>query len=251
MQGSHRYNTWNTILIHHCLLADGIKTAVCLTITPQILSAALREQADEHLPPEACKADFAAAVAAQYKEKIIDGGKALTALADRDLQGRPLSVAFLGLSVLAAYSMQTDKDLSGRAYYPRLSALLACDPGTAHPPGFDPGGFAWLWDDLASWLDIKHDRKLAEPADAKQHKYLAFPLAHVPLRQVDVERLPHFFDTHFYEPRTRAPIERLTSDLYARRGPWPTFTDAGKSALADPGRRLSPLTLFEGGAGRG
>src|SRR5262245_28269766 len=124
MQDAQRYEFWNTVLTEHCLLADAPSGAVSLTVTPRILSAALQMHAEETLSPDESEADFAAAVAQFYQEEIVAKGAALDIFLQRTASSPPHSVAFLALTVLAAYRMQTDDDRSGRAYYPRLAALL-------------------------------------------------------------------------------------------------------------------------------
>jgi hypothetical protein len=234
---TQRYELWNSVLTEHCLLTDAASGAVSLAVTPGILSAALQMHAQETLAPGESEADFAAAVGKFYREQIVANAASLDALLQRTKSGAPLSVAFLALTVLAAYRMQTDDDHTGRAYYPRLAGLLGCDQLGAYPAGFHPAAFAALWDDLACWLRSHHERQLALPNGAARLKYLAFPMAHVPLRQVDIERLPQFFDAHGYEPRMRASLDRLSHDLYNSGGPWRYFTEAGRGALADENRR--------------
>ena len=68
-------------------------------------------------------------------------------------------------------------------------------------------------------------------------RYLAYPLAHVPLREVDIQRLPQFFAAYGYDPGVRPSRERLAFDLVERGGPWHYLTKPGKKALQDPRRR--------------
>lgn len=73
-------------------------------------------------------------------------------------------------------------------------------------------------------------------AEAGVRRFVALPLTHVPLRQVDIERLPDFFDWVGYEPGERVPIEKVSVDLIqwarARGG----FTVSGMDALGDDRR---------------
>jgi hypothetical protein len=111
----------------------------------------------------------------------------------------------------------------------------------SYPQGFVPQEYVRLWDHLAAWLAERHNRQLVRPEEGARRRYLAYPMAHVPLRQVDIDRLPRFFDAYGYQPQSRVPLSRLAFDLHDRAGPWPHFTEAGRTAVADLERR--PLVV--------
>ena len=235
------YVLWNYMLAEHCLLSGSYEGTVLLTVTPRILAAALEEAGEGTHTPEDAEAKFVEAVGGVYRERVLGTPGALRALKAGDSVDAPFSIGFLAISVLAAYHMRTDEERTGRAYYPRLADMLGCGLTGAHPKGFEGEAFAELWEELAAWVEEHYGRRLASPGKGGFRKYVALPLAHVPLRQVDTERLPHFFDLYEYEPGSRPPLDRLAYDLYERAGPWRQFTEAGQQALADASRR--PLVV--------
>ena len=195
-----RYIFWNYVLTEYCLLSNTIDGQALLTVTPHILSYALLAAGESRFSPQEAETDFKAAVAEAYQSVVLSSSDKLGAFARRDHGDPPLSVSYLALSVLAAYNMRTDIEYTGRAYYPRLASLLDCGMAGMHPVGFDGAKFEYLWRHLADWLRTDHQRRLALPRRSGVHRYLQYPLAHIPLRQVDIERLPNFFDTRGYEP---------------------------------------------------
>src|SRR5262249_29229192 len=115
--------------------------------------------------------------------------------------------------------------------------MLRCGMGAFYPDGFEGQAFLDLWADLAEWLRVHYGRKLSLPAAVGAHRYIAYPLAHVGLRQVDLDRLPQFFTSQGYEAGASAPLHRLSHDLFDAAGPWRGFTESGQQALADANRR--------------
>ncbi len=225
------------MLAEQCLLTGSNQGAVLLTVTPRILAAALDEAKEGLQSPEEAEADFVTAVTFVYKEHVLRRPERLRALKSSDKTEVPLSVGFLALSVLAAYRMRTDGERTGRAYYARLGEMVGCGLVGNFPLGFDPDAFVELWDELAQWLETQYGRRLVLPVAGGVQKFVAYPLAHVPLRRVDIDRLPQFFDSYGYEPGMRAPLDSLAYDLYKGAGPWRHLTRVGQRALEDPGRR--------------
>lgn len=237
METEDRYILWNYMLAEHCLLADSCAGRVLLTVAPRTLAAALEEAGETGRSPEEAEADFIAAVAGVYRDRVLTSPKKLRTLESTSSNDPPFGIGFLALSVLAAFHMHTDDEHTGRAFYPRLAEMLGCGLVRSYPVGFDGDAFLELWDQVAAWLKAHFARELGTPNAVGVRRYLAHPFAHVPLRRVDIERLPRFFDTHGYEPGARPPLEKLTYDLYAGAGPWRQLTDAGQRALADADRR--------------
>lgn len=235
---SEEYALWNKAVVQHCLLADASENEeVYLTITPRVLAGALAEVGGGILAPDEAQVSFADAVSKMYHTRVLPHSRKLQVLRSCGV-GLPECAAFLALSVLAAYRMHTDEGMAANAYYKRLDELLRCGLSGGLPRGFDPDEFEGLWVFLRAWLDREHGRNLAMPGpNVGLRRYVALPLTHVPLRQVDIERLPDFFTWAGYEAAERVPIERIDADLskWARlRG---TFTNAGTDALADERRR--------------
>jgi hypothetical protein len=237
MGSEDRYVLWNYMLAEHCLLADSCAGTVLLTVAPRTLAVALEEAGEGVRSPDEAEADFIAAVAAVYRERVLGSSQKLRSLKSTSTGDVPFGVGFLALSVLAAFHMRTDEERTGRAFYPRLAEMLGCDLVRSYPAGFDGDAFLELWDELATWLKERFNRELAAPDAVGVRKYVANPLAHVPLREVDIERLPQFFDAYGYEPGARAPLDRLAYDLCEASGPWRHLTESGQTALEDPHRR--------------
>ena len=231
------YVLWNYRLEDQFLLADSYDGAVQLGITPHTLAKAITATDGGEWPPEKAEKHFIEAVAAVYASTVLRSPAKLRALTSVDTEEVPFATSFLALSVLAAFHMHTDDEHSALAFYPRLAKMLDCGFAGAYPEGFEGEAFLDLWRELDRWLEIRHGRRLAEADPGAFKRYIAQPFAHVPLREVDIERLPQFFETHGYEPGDRVLMERLTYDLVQGRGTWRGLTDAGRKALEDPHRR--------------
>src|SRR5262249_29954983 len=136
-------------LAEHCLLSDGARGRVCLAVSPRILAAAWAQLHHQCLSAEDAEKRFVAAVAELYRREVAPTD--LRALGGIGGDGLPRSVAFLGLSVLAALAMNHE-EYPTHAYYPRLSDLLGCGREHDYPPGFTPEDFKQLWQGLRHWL---------------------------------------------------------------------------------------------------
>lgn len=231
------YVLWNYMVADAFLLSDSSDGVVQLTITPHTLAKAYEEADLGVLTPEEAEASLIASVSAVYASKVQPSPRGLLALHSSDTDDVPYATGFLALTVLAAFHMRTDDDHTAAAFYPRLAEMLGCRLIGTYPVKFDGDFYIALWAQLNQWLMRHFQRRLATPDPNSHRRYLAFPLAHVPLREVDIERLPHFFEAHGYEPGMRPSTERLAFDLVERSGPWRYLTEAGRSALQDSGRR--------------
>jgi hypothetical protein len=235
---SAEYLVWNKAIVHHCLQSSASEDGyLYLTITPTILAGALTQINGPTLPPDEATTRFVDAVSAMYRTCVLPHAKKLQVLRRCGEGGLPECVAFLALSVLAAYRMRTEDGISASAYYRRLEGLLRCGMSAGVPRGFDGDDFEGLWAFLDAWFLANHRRHIAMPStDGEQRRFVALPLLHVPLRQVDIERLPDFFDWSGYEPGEEITTDKINSDLIqwtrARGG----FTVSGMSALRDDRR---------------
>lgn len=232
------YLRWNRALTEHCLLdPSGGSGPAYLSITPRILSAALEAEEGELLSPEDAALDFAAVVSNAYQTGVLTEPERLWALAGMGPDGTPNSVAFLALSVLAAYQMHTDEEAGPNAYYPRLASLLGCELSRGHPRGFDPRDFGDLWDLLSSWVYRRGGCALALPGPHPGlRRYIAYPLGHVPLRQLDIEKLPDFFEWAGLEPGSKADPEFLGGALRRWSSARGFISRAGQTAISDERR---------------
>ncbi len=231
------YLVWNRALAEHCLLGDEVDDVLYLTVTPTILAAALSNVQPGRLLPEDAEAAFVGSVAAVYRGRVLGHRQRLQILRRCGADGIPECIAFLAASVLAAYQMRSDEETAATAYYSRLAELLGCDLSGGHPRGFDPDEFEALWHFLNAWLRAEKGRRLALPApDVGLRRFVALPLTHVPLRRVDIERLPEFFTWAGYEPGARKTRTKLDQDLVSWSLGRTPFTSAGMAALADERR---------------
>jgi hypothetical protein len=133
--------------------------------------------------------------------------------------------------------MRGDEEATGLAYYLRLAELLQCELSGHYPMGFDPVVFESLWLFLRDWLVRREGRRLALPAtEASSRRFVGLPLAHVPLRCLDIEKLPDFFVWAGYQPSSGVTAERLTDDFTRWVRARGALTPTGVAAFADARR---------------
>lgn len=232
------YLLWNKAIVLHCLQMHGSDNEpIYLTITPTILAGTLAQLNGIVLTPEEALTSFEDAISAMYRNCVLPHAKKLQVLRRCGDDGLPECAAFLAASVLAAYKMRTEDGILASAYYRRLEELLRCGMSGSLPRGFEGDDFEGLWVFFHAWFVRAHSRHIAMPLpDSGPRRFVAFPLMHVPLRQVDIERLPDFFDWAGYEPGEAIAIDKIKSDLIqwtrARGG----FTVSGMNALNDERR---------------
>lgn len=226
-----RYRAWNRALADYCLRSSG-ETAY-LTVTPQVLAAAWLEAFQEAFDGEEAAADFAAAVSDAYTGYVLGESQGLWVLSAMARENVPDSIAFLALSVLAAYEMHADDEAGPNAFYIRLADLLEVKLIGDHPRGFNTEDFEALWQRLHEWTRRDGRSPLAMPAAPGMRRFLALPLTHAPLRRLDVEKLPAFFAWASYEAGGRADVELLGRDLVAWEHARSLLSQAGAAALGD------------------
>lgn len=241
---SDEYAVWNRAVVQHCLLSYAQEAEeVFLTITPRVLATAFAEDGGTSLVPDEAEARFSEVVSAMYRANVLSDPSRLQVLRRCGRDGLPDCASFLALSVLAAYRMRTDEESNASSYYARLEELLRCGFSGPLPRGFDTHEFEGLWLFLRAWLRREHGRELAMPrADASARRYVALPLSHVPLRQVDIDRLPVFFEWAGYEPAESVSVDRIDRDLWKWAKVGGALTISGMEALADERR---PAALAE------
>jgi len=228
------YTRWNNAIVEYLLLAKPASEDIYLCVTPRVLATVFAEAGFDSLTPEQAEQRFSAAVASVYRMRVLGHSERLRVLRRCGEDGSPDCAAFLGASVLAAYHMQSDEDLSGNAYYRRFADLLQCEMSGNHPAGYNAPAFESLWVYLANWLREAHGRRLATRSpDVGLRRFVALPLAHVPLRSLDIDKLPVFFAWAGYEPGKRVRSDRLCSDLRRWHRSRNALTHTGAEALFD------------------
>jgi hypothetical protein len=229
---SEAYIQWNRAIAEHYFLEASDNNDVYLTITPRILGVAISKHRKTSISPDVAEKDFVKTVSEVYKTQVKTNGLQLTFRTTQ--QGKdswPKCIGFLALSVLAAYQMHSDEEIGANAYYQRLAILLGCNLDGNYPEGFALSQFEDLW----KYLQNKSPIATVKP-ESNSKRYVAYPLAHVPLRKIDVEKLPEFFATAGYEPESRVSHDKINADLnrldYA-------FSKPGRAALNDSRRKVA------------
>jgi hypothetical protein len=231
------YLRWNRWIFEQALAPTRKNQDVYLSITPTILAGIASNYTESPPSPQDAERAFVSAVAAAYGSIIARDGR-LRELRACDAEGLPLCLAFLAISVLAAYRMQSDEEASGAAYYLRLAELLACEMVAGHPRGFDPDVFESLWIFVQRWLADKSGDRLAMPSpEGGIRRFVGLPLTHVPLRRLDIEKLSAFFVWAGYTHGVRVPETKLLFDLERWVRSYAVFSSAGVSAVMGERRR--------------
>lgn len=228
------YARWNNAIVEQLLLAGPSSEEALLCVTPRILARVYEEAGLGSITPEHAEQQFTTAVSNLYQRYVLKQSARLRVLRRCSADGSPDCTAFLAGSVLAAFRMQSDEKLSRNAYYRRLADLLKCEMHGAHPLGLSPPVFESLWVFLENWLRKARGRQLAMPkGDIGFRRFVALPLAHVPLRSLDIEKLPRFFSWAEYQPGTRVRHDRLLSALKRWQQSRNLLTPIGTTALYD------------------
>ena len=175
---SPAYLQWNRWIAEQVFVPTQRNEQVYLSITPTILAGIAADYRESPVSPLEAEREFAAVVSSAYASTIAQEDR-LRVLRRLSPEGVPLCLAFLGISVLAAYRMQTDEETSGGAYYFRLAEILGCEMVAGHPRGFDPVVFESLWVFVQTWLAGKTGAHLVLPSP-EARRFVALPLTHVP-----------------------------------------------------------------------
>src|SRR5574341_12525 len=229
------YRRWNGALARHFFGGEmpAEEAAVHLSLTPAVVLALGRSVDPEVSTPEEAEASLVASVGNCYRSIVAETRGGLQRLDVRLEDGTPASLAFLVASVLAGHRMQSDVEAQGMAYYIRLAKLLGVDCVRGVPRGFDQREFEGLWLALESWAgDL--GKPLARPVEGRLRRYVAWPMVHVLLRQLDLDRVPEFFLGSGFPPGSAASPATLEHPFVR----WASthLTDAGKAALQDERR---------------
>ena len=235
------YLYWNRILLERFVtVAAGGQ--ILLATSPRALAAALFDDKDERVLAADAQRQFAEAVASSYRIGVV-GSRARLRFFRRQAEvgGIPICVGFLALSVLAAHKMHTDETTWGSDYYTRLSELLGVERGAnGLPVDFRGDEFESLWLFLADWISKQTGWSLVLPQGNIHKRLIAYPLAHVPLRQLDIEKLPTFFEWAGYSSEMLPTVERMEDDLNRWNEAYGSLSRAGSDAFND-GRKTAVI----------
>ncbi len=231
---SPAYLQWNRWIAEQVFVPTQRNEQVYLSITPTILAGIAADYREPPVSPLEAEREFAAVLSAAYASTIAQEDR-LRVLRRLSPEGVPLCLAFLGISVLAAYRMQSDEETSGGAYYFRLAEILGCEMVAGHPRGFDPVVFESLWVFVQTWLVSKTGAHLVLPSP-EARRFVALPLTHVPLRRLDIEKLPTFFVWAGYTPGVRVSETKMRFDLERWVRSYALLSSAGTSAVMDDRR---------------
>ncbi len=231
------YAVWNRAIVKHALLQRSSPERLYLTITPRILARIATDMRNVDCSPEEAESEFVRVISKTYHERVLPNPAKLRILRRLGEDELPECVGFLALSVLAAYRMQADDEAAGHAYYARLANLLRCDVSGGYPVGFDPAVFESLWNFYSRWLTGITKGILAMPgSEVGFRRFVAIPLSHVPLRCLDIEKLPNFFAWAHFAPGIQIPFDRLCSELMRWQLARCALTPVGVAALTDDRR---------------
>jgi hypothetical protein len=235
------YLYWNRILLERFVtVAAGGQ--ILLATSPRALAAALFDDKDERVLAADAQRQFAESVASAYKIGVV-GSRARLRFFRRQagVGGIPICVGFLALSVLAAHKMHTDETTWGSDYYTRLSELLGVERGSnGLPVDFRGDEFESLWLFLADWISKQTGWSLVLPQGNIHKRFIGYPLAHVPLRQLDIEKLPTFFEWAGYSSEMPPMAERMEDDLNRWNKAYGSLSTAGSNAFND-GRKTAVI----------
>jgi hypothetical protein len=230
------YRFWNRAIAEHLLLKNAAGNDLYLTITPRILARAFAELRGSTLNGQEAQEHFANAVSASYCARVLANRARLRVLRRTGDDGLPECIAFLALTVLAAYRMHGDEEVTGLAYYLRLGELLECELSGPYPAGFDPVVFESLWFFLRDWLAQRGCKLAVAAPEAGSRRFVGLPLAHVPLRSLDIEKLPDFFVWAGYQPSSEVTPHALADDFAGWVRARGALTSTGIAAFADARR---------------
>lgn len=230
------YTQWNKALAEYCLLPVGKEEQACLCISPNVLAAAWAQHQPQVFSAEEAEVRFTVAVANEYRNEALDSGLRVFSRVGKD--GLPNSIAFLGLSVLAAFKMHRDDDHAAHAYYSRLAELLGCGQAGDYPNGFAPPEFKRLWLSLRDWLNDRSIKLALPERDWGVGHIRDIPLSHVPLRQIDLNKLPKFFSFFGYQPGSRTSRIQIERNFRRWLDASPRLTRSGMAAFSDERRSV-------------
>lgn len=182
------YYDWNQAIYHY--ITDGLPlgSRIFLSIDDDALIGAGRFL-NPAPPREQRIEDFIRAIRARYVSK--DSVRNFSPIGD-EFNKVPPYLSFLAATVLAAYRMGENEEVSSTNYFTRLNQVLGYPSKHGRPEGLEAGIEDILWQHWANWLTQKGYLPSARPGVGSQ-KYVSYPISQTLLREADKEHLWHHF----------------------------------------------------------
>lgn len=206
----HNYLSWNESLISYFLTGIPQGSKIYLTIDEDLIDFIGKNFL--HLDHDINTLDhFRCSVI----DTIIEDEKVnLKNIQGLNPQGKPKCLAFLSLSVLAAFQMSEDdqEEISEKDYFTRLKSLLGLS-GEGRPNGMRFGSQSEeiLWLEWNRWLLKQGFQPTAYKGTGPQ-KFIKYPISQTLLRQVDKHKLQDLFIKKGW--KTSLDAETLYTKVY-------------------------------------
>lgn len=184
------YDEWNSAILHYLIDGVPIGSRVFLAIDEEALMR-IANLLEEPPPTPQRVDDFIQAI--RQRCVAFEGQSVKRFKPDfSDVRSNPPPyLAFLAATVLAAYRMGEDEEVSANNYFDRLDEMLGL-PETIHgrPAGLEHEDL--LWRHWARWLDYRGFLPSAQ-AGSGAHKYIRYPISQTFLRETDKDALWRHF----------------------------------------------------------
>lgn len=182
------YYDWNQAIYQQVTAGLQPGSRVFLSIDDEALVNAGRLL--DPAPPRSDRvADFLRAVRARHA--LGNSVRNISPLGD-EANKVPNYLSFLTATVLAAYRMAEDEEISQTNYFTRFKEVLGISSGGRRPDGFEPGVEDTLWQHWANWLTLRGYLPSAERGEGPW-TYINYPISQTLLRQADRETLWRHF----------------------------------------------------------
>lgn len=183
------YQEWNQALAKYFLSGTPLGTKIYLSVDQDILEF-IGQTSFSSQDTQSWTKDFQTAV---VKQIVFDNDVNLENLKSIDCEGIPNCVAFLASTILAAYQMADEGNISESNYFKRLREILGL-PGCGRLRGIKSGAEAEepLWQIWNNWLWEQGYVPSAQLGRGSQ-KFIKYPISQCLLRQADKDRLQDFF----------------------------------------------------------
>ncbi|MGC1245514.1 MAG: hypothetical protein WA865_04820, partial [Spirulinaceae cyanobacterium] len=184
------YQEWNQALAKYFLSGVPLGTKIYLSFDKNTLEIVGQTSFSLQNTTNWSK-DFQAAVVRQTVFGDEVDLENLKGLNDYDV---PNCVAFLAVTVLAAYQMADEEKISEFNYFKRLREILGLS-GSGRLQGMKSGSEAEepLWQIWNNWLWKQGYTPTAQPGNGRRQKFINYPISQCLLRQADQDWLWEFF----------------------------------------------------------